>query len=198
MKNNNITLFRRDHLSGDGNQFETDLFTIIRTHKYKDIVETLRAKRHSLSDEEFEHFKMGRLPVYTGCCTCEGSHQTGTIKNLSGYVVGELKNVSNISGTKRFLATQCFVAAVWLSCCGNNLLFAMPFSRPIDEFHNWLWDVEGYFLIMGYRICKTARNFRNTTLVSYDPEPYINPDAWDWFTPPTGDDGFVKPLKRRL
>lgn len=187
-----VTLFERLNLSGIGREHDTDLFTVIRTEKYKPVITELRAKTSCLSKKEIQALKLASLPAYTGSCACSGGHSRQHITSLSGYIILDFDNIEDIPATKQYLSSLPFVAAVSLSCSGTGLFATVPIADPVNHFTEHWRALETFFREQGLTVDRSCKDMTRARYVSYDSDIYINGNAEIWtgierqptYTPP--------------
>ena len=141
------------------------------------------------------------LPALMPSINKSTGHSTGTAgradENLiafhTGWLVFDVDNVEgDINDTKRRIAGQNFVTAVWLSPSGKGLKFLTHLSwkpESVDAHKAVYLDVVRYFECLGIELDKTCANPSRLCFLSYDELPILNFEA-EPFRPTVGSRPF--------
>lgn len=153
-----------------------DLLTGKGQDEYKDAVCSVRAEVNSEKRKKLKE----SLPMYTisGLFTRSGGAGIYAPTSLIGIDIDEKDNrhVQNFHELKKCIKALPFVAYCAHSCGGKGYFCIVPvaaFYKHKEHFDSLAMDFKQW----GVNIDKSCRDVGRRRFVSYDPEPYINPDA---------------------
>lgn len=153
-----------------------DLLTGAAHEKYKDAVLKVRAE----SDPDKQKALKNALPMYaiSGLYFRTGGVGIYAPSSLIGIDIDEKDNrhITNFDELKKYIGALPFIAYCGYSCRGKGYFCIIP----IEAWHahgEHFDSLQLDFQQLGINIDKNCRDIGRRRFVSYDPEPYINPNA---------------------
>lgn len=153
-----------------------DLLKGTAHEKYKDAVMKVRAE----SDPEKQKALKKALPMYaiSGLFSQAGGSTPYAPTSLIGIDIDEKDNrhITNFNELKRFIQLLPFIAYCGYSCRGKGYFCIIPIEAwwaHKEHFDSLKLD----FKRLNINIDKACRDIGRRRFVSYDSEPYINPEA---------------------
>ena len=166
------------------------LFNNVSCTKFKDVElravlmgETFKSKVDALrneSDPDKQKSMKIKLPCYKIAGTFKGGADAD-LKQPSGLLGVDIDAkdnpmVTNFDKLKDVIGALPFVAYCGLSCRGKGYFCIVPIKEP-SQYKQHYESLKRDFAQFGLVIDASCSNVGHLRFVSYDPEPYINPDA---------------------
>lgn len=96
----------------------------------------------------------------------------------------DFDNHPDIEEAKRILATLPYVYYAGLSVSGRGLFAIIPIAaQDLTEHKTYFHALEKEMQTLGLTIDKACKDVTRLRVVSYDPDPYINPDCTTYTLP---------------
>lgn len=183
------------------------LFNNVSCTKFKDVElravlmgETFKSKVDALrneSDPDKQKSMKSKLPCYKIAGTFKGGADAD-LKQPSGLLGVDIDakdnpRVTNFDRLKDVIGALPFVAYCGLSCRGKGYFCIVPIKEP-SQYKQHYESLKRDFAQFGLVIDASCSNVGRLRFVSYDPEPYINPDAevYAYVVPSAGTQSYKK------
>lgn len=153
-----------------------DLLTGAAHEKYKNAIMKVRAESEPDRQKELKY----ALPMYaiSGLFFQAGGTNVYAPTSLIGIDIDEKDNqhITNFHELKKYIGLLPFIAYCGYSCRGKGYFCIIPveaWHAHKEHFDSLKLD----FQQLGINIDEQCRDMGRRRFVSYDPEPYINPEA---------------------
>lgn len=155
---------------------KVNLYDLLTTARYKEQVLAVRKE----TDPQRRHKRKNLLPAFTPSGLFTGGRADTLIKPTALICIDidkkDNQNVPDYENLKKRLGRLPHVAFCGISAGGEGYYAIIPIACP-DQFLRHFRSLQREFAEMGITLDPACCDISRKRFVSYDPEPYINPEA---------------------
>lgn len=152
----------------------------IRNGKYRNIVEKIRSHMETGLKDEAREMKM-KLPAVVCAGDCREGRFFAKTKDRTGLVMLDFDNVDRevLKKARMVLEALDYVAIVHVTASGKGLRVMVNMGVVHIDVYRAAYEVVAATLkeLTGLEPDMQCKDFARTSLASYDPDVYFNPDA---------------------
>jgi hypothetical protein len=151
-----------------------DVYTVIKSDKYKDQTERIRQSDHKAGDT----LKKTVLDHVCFSCTCT-RRNTKNIKSHSGYIAVDIDHLSEVlTERERILNDLPFnPALVFVSPKGKGLKIVFRIDTDTAKHEDYFFSLESFFIQQyNIQIDKACKDIVRACFLCYDPDAIYNSD----------------------
>ena len=185
MKNTHISLFR--NLS-DRLPLDITLSEFLQLgNKYLNIIEQIRNCSDKATRDRIKRTKLPAAAISATLSTRESSKPLEErLTHYNPLIVLDFDNLPDPEAAKELLARIPYIYYAGLSVSGRGLFAIIPIAAADHTQHKtYFHALEKEMQQIGLTIDKACKDVTRLRVVSYDPDPYINPDCTTYTLPDT-------------